>query len=82
MEMVGVSSRSSEARAARCSISVCCNPARWAFNRRVLKPALRAAGLPSGVSFHDLRHTFASLIAADSHPKTLQALLGHRDASR
>lgn len=56
---------------------------RWdndSFNQRVLKPALKAANLPSEVTFHDLRHTFASLmIAADTHPKTLQALLGHRD---
>jgi Phage integrase family len=50
------------------------------FNYRVLKPAIEVASLRSSVTFHDLRHTFASLmIAAGTHPKTLQTLLGHTD---
>ena len=37
--------------------------------RRELKPALRRAGLAQ-IRFHDLRHTFASLlIAQGEHPK-------------
>jgi integrase len=40
-------------------------------------PALRRAKLRQ-VRFHDLRHTFASLlIAANVHPKRIQALMGH-----
>ena len=31
------------------------------FRRRVFRPAAAAAGLPSGLRFHDLRHTSASL---------------------
>jgi len=51
------------------------------FNHRVLKPAVEIAGYDRGaVTFHDLRHTFASLmIAAGTHPKVLQALMGHKD---
>lgn len=34
--------------------------------------------LPAGTRFHDLRHFYASvLIAANLHPKTIQARLGH-----
>jgi integrase len=40
-------------------------------------PTLRRAKVRR-VRFHDLRHTFASLlIAANVHPKTIQALMGH-----
>ncbi len=40
-------------------------------------PALRRAKLRR-IRFHDLRHTFASLlIAANVHPKRMQALMGH-----
>src|SRR5436190_12395248 len=45
--------------------------------RREFKPALRRAGLPQ-VRFHDLRHTFASLlIAQGEHPKYISEQLGH-----
>lgn len=48
------------------------------FRRRYWKPAVEAAGLPSGLRFHDLRHTCASiLIAQGAHPKEIQARLGH-----
>jgi integrase len=45
--------------------------------RRALVPALRRAGLPQ-IRFHDLRHTFASLlIAQGEHPKYISEQLGH-----
>jgi len=47
------------------------------FVRRVFDPALRRAGLPK-IRFHDLRHTFASLlIAQGEHPKLISEQLGH-----
>jgi integrase len=51
---------------------------RGSFNSDVLKPALKRAGLPEGISFHDLRHTFAStVIAGGASPKEVQAWMGH-----
>jgi integrase len=45
--------------------------------KRALTPALRRAGLPQ-IRFHDLRHTFASLlIAQGEHPKYISEQLGH-----
>jgi integrase len=45
--------------------------------KRRFHPALERAELPR-VRFHDLRHTYASLlIAAGEHPKYVQAQLGH-----
>lgn len=45
--------------------------------KRFLLPALRAARLPH-VRFHDLRHTYASLlIAQGAHPKLISEQLGH-----
>ena len=45
--------------------------------RREFKPALRRAGLAQ-IRFHDLRHTFASLlIAQGEHPKYISEQLGH-----
>src|SRR3712207_6970696 len=38
------------------------------FIRRSYKPLLKRAGLPQ-MSFHDLRHTFASLMMPNEHPK-------------
>jgi len=44
---------------------------------RQFKPTLRRAGLPQ-IRFHDLRHTFASLlIAQGEHPKYISEQLGH-----
>jgi integrase len=48
------------------------------FYRRTFKPAVRAAGLPDGLRFHDLRHTCAALlIAQGAHPRALMERLGH-----
>lgn len=47
------------------------------FMARVFRPAARRAGL-EGVTFHDLRHTFASLmIAAGANPLQIARALGH-----
>jgi integrase len=45
--------------------------------RQYFEPALRKAGLPR-MRFHDLRHTYASLlIAQGAHPKLISEQLGH-----
>lgn len=45
--------------------------------RRVLDPALERAGLPR-MRFHDLRHTYASILIANGEPlKYIQAMMGH-----
>jgi integrase len=42
------------------------------------REAVKAAKLPEGTRFHDLRHFYAStLIAAGLHPKVIQERLGH-----
>ena len=47
------------------------------FRRRIWLPAVNEAGL-SGLRFHDLRHTHASLlIAAGEHPLVISRRLGH-----
>ena len=44
---------------------------------RSFKPLLRRAGLPQ-IRFHDLRHTFATLMFSNrEHPKIVQEILGH-----
>jgi integrase len=48
------------------------------FYRRQFKPAILQAGLPNGVRFHDLRHTYASLmIAQGAHPRAIMERMGH-----
>jgi integrase len=48
------------------------------FRRRVFASACRAAQLPAGFHFHDLRHTYAALmIRAGAEAKYLQAQMGH-----
>ena len=47
------------------------------LRQRSLGPLLKRAGLPQ-ISFHDLRHTCASLLfQRNVHPKFVQELLGH-----
>ena len=49
------------------------------FNKRVWKPAITAAELPSGTTFHDLRHTFASTALAEGVPiSEVSRWLGHK----
>jgi len=46
--------------------------------RNYFRPAVKRAGLPEGVRFHDLRHTYASLlIAQGAHPRAIMERLGH-----
>jgi integrase len=51
------------------------------FYRREFQPLLKIAGLADeGFTFHSLRHTFATTLAANSvHPSTAQKMLGHSD---
>lgn len=43
---------------------------------------LKEAGLPSNIRFHDLRHSFATLLfAAGINPKVIQEALGHSSIS-
>ncbi|MDP9439891.1 MAG: site-specific integrase [Actinomycetota bacterium] len=49
------------------------------LSRDYLRPLLRRAGVdPIGHTFHDLRHTFASLLLlGGTHAKVVQEMLGH-----
>jgi integrase len=48
----------------------------------IWRPACRRAGLPDTVTFHDLRHFYASaLIAKGASVKVVQARLGHASAT-
>ena len=48
------------------------------FMRRHFRPAVERAGLPEALRFHDLRHTFASLLLADRTPiEVVSRILGH-----
>ena len=48
------------------------------LRQRSFAPLLDRAGLPQRVTFHDLRHTCASLLfQRNVHPKFVQELLGH-----
>ena len=45
---------------------------------RSFKPAVRAAGLPAGLRFHDLRHTYAAFcIASTADPYAVMRRMGH-----
>ncbi|SDK87493.1 Phage integrase family protein [Nonomuraea maritima] len=49
------------------------------FNKKIWKPALAVAGLPADVTFHDLRHTFASTTLAEGVPiSELSRWRGHK----
>jgi site-specific recombinase XerD len=46
------------------------------------RPLKRAAGMPRGLRFHDLRHTYGSTLAARNVPvKEIQVLMGHASQS-
>jgi integrase len=48
------------------------------FNRRVLKPAARRAGIEPPVSAHDLRHTAGAIAAKTGmHPMAVKEMMGH-----
>jgi integrase len=49
------------------------------FMPRVFSPAVRRAELDE-LTFHDLRHTYASLMVAAGAPHVIAEQLGHRDA--
>jgi integrase len=55
---------------------------RTSFSRQVWIPAREAAGLPPEVTFHDLRHYYASLLIRHGESvKVVQARLGHANAA-
>ncbi|SDY50811.1 Site-specific recombinase XerD [Modestobacter sp. DSM 44400] len=55
---------------------------RTAFSARVWQPAVKRAGLPTSVTFHALRHFYASLLIRHGESvKTVQARLGHASAA-
>jgi integrase len=42
------------------------------------RPAVKRAGLPDDVRYHDLRHTYARLLIAEgAHPRAITERLGH-----
>jgi len=48
------------------------------FYARHFKRAVRQAELPEGLRFHDLRHTYASLLIAEgAHPRAIMERMGH-----
>jgi integrase len=50
----------------------------WWFWDRIWTPAVAAAGLPTDLRIHDLRHTCSALLIAEgAHPKAIQTHLGH-----
>lgn len=56
---------------------------RSAFSAKVWRPTVKRAGLPTGTSYHDLRHYFASLLIRHGESvKTVQARLGHSSAAQ
>ncbi|MBU6480480.1 MAG: hypothetical protein KGS09_08065 [Nitrospirae bacterium] len=53
------------------------NPCNW--YRRKYHPAVLAAGLQNGITFHPLRHTWASLMGPHTLSRILQILGGRGD---
>lgn len=55
---------------------------RTSFRTRVWKPAVRRAGLPERLRFHDLRHSYATwLVSEGLPPNVVQAIMGHEDVT-
>jgi integrase len=48
---------------------------------RFFKPLLKRAELPD-IRWHDLRHTYATLLARGTHPKYVQLLARHASIHR
>jgi integrase len=47
------------------------------------KPLLKKAGLPHTIRFHDLRHTYATLLCSKNvNSKVVQEMLGHANISQ
>jgi integrase len=52
------------------------------FYQKKFKPAVVKAGLPDGLRFHDLRHTFAAFcIASTADPYAVMKRMGHSSIS-
>ena len=57
-------------------------PVKLSSLSKVWRPAVEAAGLPDGTSYHDLRHFYASLLIRHGESvKVVQARLGHATAA-
>lgn len=55
---------------------------RTSFRTRVWKPAIRRAGLPERLRFHDLRHSYATWLVSDGIPPNIvQRIMGHEDVT-
>ncbi len=55
---------------------------RTSFRTRVWKPAIRRAGLPERLRFHDLRHAYATwLVSEGVPPNIVQRIMGHEDVT-
>jgi integrase len=55
---------------------------RTSFRSRIWKPAVKRAGLPERLRFHDLRHSYATWLASDGVPPTIvQRIMGHEDVT-
>jgi integrase len=55
---------------------------RTSFRTRIWKPALQRAGLPEGLRFHDLRHSYATwLVSEGVPPNVVQRIMGHEDVT-
>jgi integrase len=55
---------------------------RGTFRARVWKPSLQRAGLPMGLRFHDLRHSYATWLVSDGVPiNDVAKVMGHEQTS-
>lgn len=55
---------------------------RTSFRTRIWKPAIRRAGLPERLRFHDLRHSYATWLVSDGLPPNIvQRIMGHEDVA-
>ena len=55
---------------------------RTSFRTRIWKPAIKRAGLPARLRFHDLRHSYATWLVSDGVPPNIvQRIMGHEDVT-